>query len=528
MTDDVVETIGRHPRLTIAVLIIALVAIGTAYLQSQKAINVFANLTEIWIFAVALPLLSLALALIIRHPRGEQKPAPIPPVSTTPTIPIGLSAGRTTVEVVKPIPLVPTTGPLVLSLKQFKYREEVRAELIRIHIPLALSYDAKLRKPIQFKSWNELREPNFHTLKHDLIAIKEQDEAIESFSTALNRISDNLWQPNFDELYDECITRYAAIRKTGFFNPDMAQQVPVATLEAQFRLEPPVGIENIPEPERSRIIAEVVPKNGAVRSQQLYVKAINGDLTNCEAKVSVDAIGFDHMLWEGIRRQPPANAKDRVTIHRDDEKYFTFWYAHQKDEKEYLYIPITTTPHMARQIDSKAPPLTVDVWLVADGFSDKRHRFIIYRESWQGILAKEIGEDGIPFAEFDALWHFTSEFQRGVVSFAPQGSDKASRLHISHRAKEIWLTGRMCNLIPFRNYQIEIAPSYTIDEVSQLDSIDYARTLFIANQNGEANWEVKLSADKLVEYGFERFSIWIIDMHSNLKVLVSDNISFHN
>ena len=73
MTEDISETIANHPRITIAVLLIMVVAISTAYLQSQRLIEVTANLTEIWIFAVALPLLSLALALIIRSPRRTSK-----------------------------------------------------------------------------------------------------------------------------------------------------------------------------------------------------------------------------------------------------------------------------------------------------------------------------------------------------------------------------------------------------------------------------------------------------------------------
>ncbi len=114
--------------------------------------------------------------------------------------------------------------PLVLTLKQFNYREEVRTELLRIHMPLSLSYDVRVRKQIQFSSWDELREPNFHTLKHDLIAIKEQDEAIEVFSTALNTRNGNLFSSNFDLLNDNCIVSFSEIRKTGFFESDISPQ----------------------------------------------------------------------------------------------------------------------------------------------------------------------------------------------------------------------------------------------------------------------------------------------------------------
>lgn len=305
-------------------------------------------------------------------------------------------------------------------------------------------------------------------------------------------------------------------------------QTSAVSLRAQFRLEPPIGIENIPEPERSRILAEIVPKSGFIRSQQMYMKATNGDLTNCEVKLIVDGNGVDHMLWEGIRRQPPANAKEKVTIHRDDEKYFTLWYAHQKDGKEYLYMPTTDVRHMARQIGAAAPPLIVDVQILADGFVGKRHRFIIYRESWEGILAKEIDENGVTFAEFDSNWHRTDYLRPSVISFAPQGSDTASTLHIGHRGKGISLTGRMSKLTPACPYQVEIESSYNIGDSSEGRSEGNPQTSFTTNQSGEANWFVTISADELAAHGFKRFSVWIVDKQRNLKVLVSDNLAFHN
>lgn len=310
-------------------------------------------------------------------------------------------------------------------------------------------------------------------------------------------------------------------------------ETPTPTLppvEAQFRLEPPVSLENIPEPERSRIITEVVPKSGHVRSQQVYVKAIDGDLTDCEVKVVVDGNGVDHVLWEGIRRQLPSSAKDKVTIHRDDEKYFTLWYAHQKDGKEYLYIPITTFPHMTREIRTGVLPLTVDVWIIASGFSGKRHRFIIYRESWDGVLAKQVGEDGRLFAEFDANWHLSGEVQP-VPPFGSQdmrGSDKASTLHISHRGKEISLTARMRYLKPSCQYRVEIGPPYTAGRLIREDNIGGSRTIFKTDQNGEADWSFTLSADELATRDLRRFSVWVGDVPMNATVLLSDNISFHN
>jgi hypothetical protein len=465
-----------------------------------------------------------------------QKPLPLPKPSEKAElrVPFEYKVGSTSATIsVSDNPLAPRTVtpeprlPLVLTLIQFKYREEVRAELLRIHIPL---YNVITRQPIQFKSWNELREPNFHTLKHDLIAIKEQDEVIESFSTALNRRNDNLWQPKFEELNDECISRYVDIRRTGFFDSDVAQNQPQNIIEAQLRLEPSVGFEKIPEPSRSEIIAPVIPQSGFMQSQQIYVKAINGDLTDCEVKLVVDGNGVDHMLWEGIRRQPPASAKEKLTIHRDDEKYFTLWYAQQKDGKEYLYIPITTSPHMPQYIGSERSPLVVDIWIIANGFSGKRHRFIIYRASWEGILAKEVGEDGISFAEFDALWHLSRDVQP-FSTFGSQdmrGSDKASTLHISHRGKEISLNARMRGLKPSYQYQVEVGPSYTAGRPIQGDNIGSSRTIFMTDMNGEASWSFTLSADELTARGLTRFSVWVGDVPNRATVLLSDNISFHN
>jgi len=126
-----------------------------------------------------------------------------------------------TVPVKSEVEGLPDKGPFVVSIKQYKYREEVRADLLRIHSELYQI--AAGSNPILFKSWNETID---HTFKHELIAIIEQDKAIERFSTALNHRNSNLHTPKFEELNDECIAQYAAIRETGFF--DVALEKPQA------------------------------------------------------------------------------------------------------------------------------------------------------------------------------------------------------------------------------------------------------------------------------------------------------------
>ncbi len=113
------------------------------------------------------------------------------------------------------------------SPKQFRYRGEVRADLVRIYSEL---YQIIVRKQILFKSWNESTEHDFHNLKHQLIKIKEQDEAIEHFSTALSNRNDGLRTPKFGELNDKCIALYAEIRETGFLDVDVLQEegIPVS------------------------------------------------------------------------------------------------------------------------------------------------------------------------------------------------------------------------------------------------------------------------------------------------------------
>jgi hypothetical protein len=152
----------------------------------------------------------------LKVPQSKLDVLPKPSEKPELRLPFEYKVGSTSATIsVSDAPLALT--PLVLTLRQFKYREEVRAELKQIYWPL---YDVVVRKRIEFKSWNELREPNFHTVKHDLTAIEGQDKAIEVFSTSLNRRNDDLFTPKFEELNEECIMRYADIRKSGFFDPD--------------------------------------------------------------------------------------------------------------------------------------------------------------------------------------------------------------------------------------------------------------------------------------------------------------------
>ena len=139
-------------------------------------------------------------------------------------------------------------------------------------------------------------------------------------------------------------------------------------------------------------------------------------------------------------------------------------------------------------------------------------------------------EDGTTFAEFDALWHCNPDvgLTSAVASDITQESAKASSLHISHRAKAIWLIGRMHGLKPSYQYQVEVRPSYTLGKLSSENEVVPIRAFFTTNESGEGNWGCGLSADGLVAYGLRRFSVWVVDIPNHGVVLVSDNIPFHN
>jgi len=519
LTEDLLaDKISKYPLVIVGCLLILVVVLFTLVLQAIGRFDIMANLSEIW-FWVAAAVLTFAIGLITRGFFAPRQ---------TKTV-LKDEGQRTEPKIAEKLE---TTSQPLLTYPQYKFREEVRQELLRLLSLIRL----RVHQEYQFHAWNETREPDWHKKKHDLIGIKEQDELIESFATVLNNRNDNLASPSFDDLSDECIVLLSALRKTGFFNPEAQPQMEGAekptslpVLNAELRLEPPVGIETVPEPKRSEIIADATAKKFDLRSQQVYVKALNGDLVDSELKISVDGIGIDHMIWGPTPSQSPV--KEKLTIQRDDEKLFTLWYAILKDGKEYLYIPITTTPHIPRYIGNNQSPLIVDVWIIAHGYSEKKpRRLIIYRESWEGLLAKQVGDDGIPFAEFDALWHCSAEVgvASSVASDATQESAKASRLHISHRAKAISLIGRMRGLKPSYQYQVEIRPSYTLGKLSPENETIAVRAFFTTNESGEGGWGCGLSADGLVTQGFTRFSVWIGDIPKHTVVFVSDNIPFHN
>ena len=56
-------------------------------------------------------------------------------------------------------------------------------------------------------------EPDFHNLKHRLIAIKEQDDAIEAFSSNLNIRNKHLDDDQFEEKNDNSIADMSLLGK---------------------------------------------------------------------------------------------------------------------------------------------------------------------------------------------------------------------------------------------------------------------------------------------------------------------------
>jgi len=165
------------------------------------------------------------------------------------------------------------------------------------------------------------------------------------------------------------------------------------TVEAHFRADPPMGVEDVPEPMKSKLLSKVAERGGWSRSQTFYVKAVNGDLVDCEVRLVIGT-WVDHMIWEGITLHKELSAvtigKDRVTIKEGDEKPLTLWYANrQLDGKEWLFIPITFEPHIPRPIGKTEPPLILELYLIARGFRDKKpRRFTIYRESFETVRAE--------------------------------------------------------------------------------------------------------------------------------------------
>jgi hypothetical protein len=103
--------------------------------------------------------------------------------------------------------------------------------MLRIRSELSQTAAPKL---ILFKSWNETID---QAEKHTRMVVKEQDNAIERFSTALNRRNDNLHAPNFEELNDDCIARYVEIRQTGFFDVALEKQEALRVLLSAVQLK---------------------------------------------------------------------------------------------------------------------------------------------------------------------------------------------------------------------------------------------------------------------------------------------------
>jgi hypothetical protein len=170
-------------------------------------------------------------------------------------------------EVVQ-VPLDREHGEPLLTPKQHKYREEVRADLLRIRIQL---HDFIVPKLILFKSWNASTEPDFHSLKHQLIGVKEQDDAIERFSTALNNRNDGRLTPMFHDLNEECVARFREISKTGFLDTVSSEPPPKRPL-------PSFVVSTAQEPEN-------------LKMREIRIQLASGEILTREANFYTVSIG---------------------------------------------------------------------------------------------------------------------------------------------------------------------------------------------------------------------------------------------
>jgi hypothetical protein len=106
-----------------------------------------------------------------------------------------------------------------LNQRQLRYRAEVRDDLVRIGREL---HDIKEPRPIQFESWNAFIHPD---PRGPDINNKLQYDAIQNFSTVLNKRNDHLHGNVFLRLTHECVVEYEKIRATGFLSPDLPEEL---------------------------------------------------------------------------------------------------------------------------------------------------------------------------------------------------------------------------------------------------------------------------------------------------------------
>jgi hypothetical protein len=192
VTETLAERATEHAKTAIAVLLLVLVGAVTLILQLAGKFDIIASLSEIWML-VAAAIVGFAAYLLTS----------------------GMSKERTATRaddaslIARPLVAAEPHSP-----RQLRYRGEVRTDLIRIEVEL---HDIKRRNSIQFQSWNAFAKPD---TRQDDINNKLQFDAIEDFSTVLNRRNDHLNDYEFERLNNECIVSYEKIRGTGFLYPE--------------------------------------------------------------------------------------------------------------------------------------------------------------------------------------------------------------------------------------------------------------------------------------------------------------------
>jgi hypothetical protein len=196
LAETLANKAAEHARTVIAVLLLVLVGAVTLILQLAGRFDIMANLSEIWIW-IAAAIIGFAVYLLTS----------------------GMSKERTATRADDASLIVhPLVAAEPHSPRQLRYRAEVRIDLVRIGVEL---HDIKRRNPIQFQSWNAFTKPD---TRQDDIKNKLQFDAIEDFSTVLNRRNDHLNDDEFERLNNECIVLYEKIRGTGFLYPEGANR----------------------------------------------------------------------------------------------------------------------------------------------------------------------------------------------------------------------------------------------------------------------------------------------------------------
>jgi len=209
---DIKQSLIEHSPTTIAILLLLVLGLASLLLQAYKVIDLFGNITDIWIWFAA-AVIGIAFGLIAKGSTPKEMPKPKTPEKQELRVPYELKTGSTSATIsVSERPQTSSTQPVpVYSPEQKNYRKKVRDDLIRIRQELGRPVE---RTAIEFQSWNAFPKPDPRPKN---IGYKRQFDAIESLSTVLNNRNNHLDDTALD---DDCIVEYVKLRETGFLNVD--------------------------------------------------------------------------------------------------------------------------------------------------------------------------------------------------------------------------------------------------------------------------------------------------------------------